>query len=86
MAYRVLLVDDNPTDLQLLGQVLNEGYHLLFANSGRTALDAATAHLPDLILLDVGGCQRSCRVRVLNQAASLKASASLFGVSGFRLT
>jgi hypothetical protein len=42
--------------------------------------------IPDIKLED-GGCQRSCRMKVLNYAASLSASGSLnFGVSGLRLT
>lgn len=53
---------------------------------GDLARDLVRNGIGEEAALEFGGCQRSCRVRVLNQAASLKASASLFGVSGFRLT
>jgi putative two-component system response regulator len=53
MAKKILLVDDEPNNLQLLKQVLNEQYQLLFATNGEKALEAAVKHLPDLILLDI---------------------------------
>jgi putative two-component system response regulator len=53
MAKKILLVDDEPNNLQLLKQVLNEEYQLLFATNGVKALEAAARHLPDLILLDI---------------------------------
>jgi len=50
----VLLVDDNPTNLQVLYQALeDEGYELLVAQSGKEALDTARAAKPALILLDI---------------------------------
>ena len=53
MAQKILVVDDEPNNLQLLKQVLNEQYQLLFATNGVKALEAAVKHLPDLILLDI---------------------------------
>lgn len=51
---RVLLVDDNPTNLQVLYQALEEqGYELLIAQSGEEALEIAVAARPALILLDI---------------------------------
>ncbi len=51
---RVLLVDDNPTNLQVLYQALEEqGYELLIAQSGEEALEIAGAAKPALILLDI---------------------------------
>ena len=50
----VLLVDDNPTNLQVLYQTLDgHGYRLLAARSGKDALAIAERTAPDLILLDV---------------------------------
>ena len=50
----ILIVDDNPENLTLLGELLRERYKVRAANSGRRALQLATqAPLPDLILLDV---------------------------------
>jgi len=53
MNKKILIVDDEPNNLQLLKQVLNEQYQLLFATNGVKALEAAAKHLPDLILLDI---------------------------------
>jgi putative two-component system response regulator len=50
---RLLLVDDEPLNLQVLRQVLNADYRLLFATDGGTAIDLALKEQPDLILLDV---------------------------------
>lgn len=50
---RLLLVDDEPINLQVLRQVLNADYRLLFATDGGTAIELAHSQQPDLILLDV---------------------------------
>ena len=50
---RLLLVDDEPTNLQLLRQVLQADYRLLFATDGARALQLAQEERPDLILLDI---------------------------------
>ena len=50
---RLLLVDDEPTNLQLLRQVLQADYRLLFATDGVRALQLAQEERPDLILLDI---------------------------------
>ncbi len=49
----ILLVDDAPTNIQMLNETLKDGYHLFFATNGRDALRIAAETLPDLILLDV---------------------------------
>jgi two-component system sensor histidine kinase/response regulator len=50
----ILLVDDTPANLQLLsGMLRQQGYKLRPAPSGKLALQAARAHPPDLILLDI---------------------------------
>jgi putative two-component system response regulator len=50
----ILIVDDNPENLTVLGELLCERYKVRTANSGARALQlAAQAPLPDLILLDV---------------------------------
>ncbi|MEE9527142.1 MAG: response regulator, partial [Syntrophobacteria bacterium] len=51
---RILLVDDNPTNLQVLFQTLEgRGYNLLVAKDGETALTIVKKALPELILLDI---------------------------------
>jgi two-component system, sensor histidine kinase and response regulator len=50
----ILIVDDNPRNLQLMSTVLKEkGYKLYVTNSGENALLFLQHTLPDLILLDV---------------------------------
>ena len=49
----ILIVDDEPTNLRILNQVLNDSYKLIFAKSGQEALRLLEKELPDLILLDV---------------------------------
>jgi len=51
---RVLIVDDTPENLDVLGKTLRpEGYNLAVANSGEQALKTVIHFKPDLILLDV---------------------------------
>lgn len=51
---RLLLVDDIPTNIDILREVLEpEGYEILVALNGALALDLAKRFSPDLILLDV---------------------------------
>ena len=49
---RILVVDDEPTNLQVLRQVLHQDYRLLFATDGALAIEVAQQQ-PNLILLDV---------------------------------
>lgn len=49
----VLAVDDESTNLQLLRQILQNQYRLLFAKDGARAIELAINEKPDLILLDV---------------------------------
>ena len=51
----ILIVDDEPVNLQLMADLLEpEGHNLSFANNGRSAIEAARTGLPTLILLDIG--------------------------------
>ncbi|MFT3857545.1 MAG: two-component system response regulator [Aquabacterium sp.] len=49
----ILIVDDEPTNLQVLRQILQDDYRLLFARDGHKALELALTERPSLILLDV---------------------------------
>ena len=49
----ILAVDDEASNLQLLRQILQDQYRLLFAKDGPRAIELARQELPDLILLDV---------------------------------
>lgn len=51
---KILIVDDEPTNVDMLSQELEEeGYNLLTAYNGEEALIKVQEHQPDLILLDV---------------------------------
>jgi adenylate cyclase len=51
---RILIVDDNPTNVKVLQtRLAAEGYEVLTAADGEEGLAAARQHTPDLILLDV---------------------------------
>ncbi|KPQ29011.1 MAG: putative two-component system response regulator [Marinobacter excellens HL-55] len=49
----LLVVDDEPANLQVLRNILSDDYRLLFARDGERAVELATTERPDLILLDV---------------------------------
>jgi putative two-component system response regulator len=49
----ILVVDDEPTNLRVLNQILNDSYKLIFAKSGQEALRLIEKEAPNLILLDV---------------------------------
>lgn len=48
----LLLVDDDPESIQIMGRILSEVGHLRFATNGEDALRLARKSPPDLILLD----------------------------------
>ncbi|WP_067095698.1 HD-GYP domain-containing protein [Marinomonas atlantica] len=50
---RLLIVDDEPANLKVLRQVLQEQYRLSFARSGEAALELLKTENIDLILLDI---------------------------------
>lgn len=51
---RILVVDDTPSNLQLLSEIFKgRGYEIQAALSGKLALQAIQTHPPDLILLDI---------------------------------
>lgn len=51
---RVLVIDDNTTNLAVLGEMLEaRGYEVAVANSGRMGLDIAARQRPEVILLDL---------------------------------
>ena len=49
----ILIVDDEPTNIELMVGILEDNYELLVATDGESAIDLATKNKPDLILLDV---------------------------------
>ena len=50
---RILVVDDEPSNIQILAGILQEQYVVNAATSGAKALELAASQQPDLILLDM---------------------------------
>ncbi|GHG68165.1 two-component system response regulator [Alishewanella longhuensis] len=50
---RILVVDDEPLNLRVLKQILQDHYQLMFATNAKQALELLKKETPDLILLDV---------------------------------
>ncbi len=50
---RLLIVDDQPLQLQVLYKILSSDYQIFMATSGAQALKVCAEQLPDLVLLDV---------------------------------
>jgi two-component system, cell cycle response regulator DivK len=76
-AETVLIVEDNERSMKLFRDVLEvRGYLTLEATTGAKALDLATRHLPDVVLMDVqlpdvDGVQALRRIRTDARTAFL---------------
>jgi len=74
MAKKILVVDDEPSLVRIISQVLTDkGFEVLQANNGQEALRLLFAQKPDLVLLDVvmpgmDGWQTCSRIRDISPA------------------
>ncbi len=51
---RVMIVDDSPTDVQNIRNILQKaGHHVIEATSGQDALDRIKMEKPELVIMDV---------------------------------
>ena len=50
----ILVVDDEPGNLAIMGEILANSYKLVFARNGRETLAAVVKHRPAMVLLDIG--------------------------------
>lgn len=50
---KVLIVDDERTNILILNELLKDQYEVLFSTNGSDAIDVATKEKPDIILLDI---------------------------------
>ena len=77
MAYKILVVDDEPTIVRLMEFILaRQGHDVLVAVNGEEALQKIKAHRPDLVLLDImmpriDGYEVAQKLRADPQTASL---------------
>jgi diguanylate cyclase (GGDEF)-like protein len=49
----ILIVDDNPINIQILNEILNAEHEIFFATNGHDALKITVKEQPDLVLLDI---------------------------------
>jgi diguanylate cyclase (GGDEF)-like protein len=70
---RILIVDDEPSNVQIIANAIYKEHELLVATSGMQGLKVANNEMPDLILLDIGlpdiSGYQVCRT-LKNQAAT----------------
>ena len=72
---KILYIEDNPFNMQLVEKVLRAGgYELLAAEDGEKGLALASEHEPELILLDInlpgmGGYEIAQKIRQSDQPA-----------------
>ncbi len=77
MAYKILVVDDEPTIVRLMEFILaRQGHEMLVAVNGEEALQKVQVHAPDLVLLDImmpriDGYEVARRLRADPQTAAL---------------
>jgi len=80
---RVLLVEDNPDNFELVRYLLEQGgYQVLAANTGRKGMEVARRELPDLVLMDLSLPE----VDGWKAAAELKADPKTAGIPLLALT
>ena len=74
---RILVVEDNELNMKLFRDVLVAGgYRTLEATTGGEAVELATEHAPDLVLMDIqlpdlGGVQALGRLRANERTAAI---------------
>ena len=74
---QILVVEDNEKNMKLFRDVLHaKGYRTLEATTGERALELATEHLPDLVLMDiqlpdVDGVDALARLRADERSAAI---------------
>jgi len=67
--WKVLIVDDEPNNLKLLGLILQDRYRLSFAIDGIRALDVAVKVKPDIMMPGIDGYE-TCRRLKANPVTS----------------
>jgi two-component system sensor histidine kinase RpfC len=70
---RILVADDNPTNREVIGKILERGGHrVTLVNDGEQALDALERERPDVVLLDrnmpgMGGMEAIQAIRLMDR-------------------
>jgi two-component system cell cycle response regulator DivK len=74
---RVLVVEDNEKNMRLFRDMLRAwGYETVEAGTGEEAVELATAHVPDVVLMDIGlpgidGVEALGRLRAVDSTATI---------------
>jgi two-component system cell cycle response regulator DivK len=74
---QILVVEDNERNMKLFREVLQQqGYRTLEATTGRRAIELASEHAPDLVLMDIrlpdfDGIEALGRLRADERTASI---------------
>jgi two-component system, cell cycle response regulator DivK len=69
---QILVVEDNEKNMKLFRDVLGaKGYRTLEATTGTRAVELATAHRPNLVLMDIDGVEALGRLRGDTRTASI---------------
>ncbi len=82
--YRILVVDDDPSIVRLIREMLKEEYDIVSASNGEEAVDSVRRLSPDLIIMDVmmpkmNGIAATVRIRELSNCPILMLSAKAEG-------
>ena len=82
--YRILVVDDDPSIVRLIREMLKDEYDIVSASNGEEAVDSVRRLSPDLIIMDVmmpkmNGIAATVRIRELSNCPILMLSAKAEG-------
>lgn len=82
--YRILVVDDDPSIVRLIREILQDEYEVVSASNGEEAVACVSRDHPDLIIMDVmmpkvNGIASTVRIREFSNAPILMLSAKAEG-------
>jgi len=82
MQYKILVVDDEPTNIRLLERIFNRHYQVLSATSGKEAMELLRQHNVAVIISDQRMPEMS-GIEFLKQAAELRPRVIRIIISGY---
>ncbi len=73
MSERLLIVEDDDLNRDLLVQIFDSSYEIELATDGESAVAAAVTEMPDLILMDIGlpGCSGLDAIRAIRRKSEV---------------